>query len=35
LGCIKIINALARESIKVELEPESSNSPEDTEQLSL
>jgi len=35
LGCIKIVNALALETIKVELEPESSNPPEDTEQLTL
>lgn len=35
LGCMKIINALARETIKVEIETESSNPPEDTEQLSL
>ena len=35
LGCMKIINALALATIKVELEIESSNPPEDTEQLSL
>jgi len=35
LGCMKIVNALAQETIKVELERESSNAPEDTEQLTL
>ncbi|CAB4780683.1 MAG: hypothetical protein F2723_04565 [Actinobacteria bacterium] len=35
LGCLKIINALALETIKIEPEPESSNPPEDTEQLTL
>ena len=32
---MKIVNALALETVKVELEIESSNPPEDTEQLSL
>ena len=35
LGCMKIINALALETVKVELELEGSDPPEDTEQLSL
>ncbi len=35
LGCMKIITALALETIKVELETESSNPPEETEQLTL
>ena len=35
LGCIKIVNALALETIKIELDLDGSNPPEDTEQLSL
>ena len=35
LGCMKIINALALETIKIELELDGSNPPEDTEQLTL
>jgi len=35
LGCMKIVNALALETIKIEPELDGSNSPEDTEQLTL
>ena len=35
LGCLKIINALALETIKIELDLDGSNPPEDTEQLTL